>query len=277
MISYKVPSTLLGSSDRHDERYYNRADMQISTELQKLPHERQYLLGHLLKTIGTGKGITKEEQGFGDIAFLKVGNIERYYINYANSEVVSEEVVAHNKMVMLQAGDILISRVGTVGNVCMYNGEQKATPSDNILVLRLKVSVELMPFFVTSFLNSPYGQSQIRRLAKQSLQEVINQTSIKSLVIPLPEATEQKAICDRVNQHLEKVRDLRAAAAKEIEAAATVMGLALNLGDGGYYGTKSVDELIGIAKELKGIATKNGSRFSPTPELSFEGEGTSED
>ncbi len=270
MLVYKVPSSILGSLDRHDERFYNRVDMQISSELQNVAKDHPVMLGALLESIGTGKGIAKEEQGFGDISFLKVGNVVRYYLNYNNSEVVSDDVATRNKMQMLQQGDILISRVGTVGNVCMYNSEQKATPSDNILVLRLRRDDRVRPFYVTTFLNSPYGQAQIRRLAKQSLQEVINQTNIKLIVVPLPETNIQDKVCEQVNAHLSHIRELQAQAINEVDLAAKVFGLALSLGDGSAYKDLSVGELILASRDLCAVAIKNGQKYGATPDLQLE-------
>lgn len=270
MLAYNVPSTVLDSADRHDERFYNRSDMEVSAELEKVGAEQLVVLGAFLESIGTGKGIAKEDQGFGDIAFLKVGNVERYYVNYDGSEVVSDEVVSRNKMEMLQQGDILISRVGTVGNVCMYDGEQRATPSDNILVLRLRKSEKVLPFYVVTFLNSPYGQAQIRRLAKQSLQEVINQTSVKVLIVPIPEPDIQERICARVNAHLTHVRDLQAQIDREIELAGAVLGEAFKLRAGESYKGITVDQLISLSRDLRSTATKNGQKYGSSVVLSEE-------
>jgi hypothetical protein len=217
---YKVQSFLIDGRGRHDERFYNRADMQTVHSLLQFDRTQIYLLGNILESIGTGTGIAKTDQGFGEIAYVKVGNMARYRINFNETEVVTPEVVKRYKMPLLRPNDLLISRVGTVGNVCMYfEGDQPATPSDNVLLVRLRDDERLRPFYVCIFLNSPLGQAQIRRLTKQSLQEVVNQTSIESLVIPAPDPELQKQVEDDVLERLKRIDDLKARIELEISTA----------------------------------------------------------
>ena len=262
MLTYSVPGKIVETTDRHDERFFNRVDMEVSMELSKLPDTQPYLLGNILESIGTGKGIPKEEQGFGEIAFLKVGNVARYVIDFNGVEVVSDEVREKNRMELLRKGDILVSRVGTVGNVCMYNDEQPATPSDNVLVLRLKELENVRPFYVCIFLNSTHGQCQIRRYSKQSLQEVVNQTSMKSLVIPIPRVDVQEQIENTVLGNLAEIRRLRSLIDEQMAHSASIVGRTLCLSDGSDYKNLDVQELMGALEEIRNIAYKNSSKYN---------------
>ena len=260
MVSYKVPENLL--SNRHDERYYNRDDLETTCKMLELSDEaKTYLLGNILEHIGTGKGILQEEQGLGEIGYLKVGNISRYFIDYTEVEVVSEEVVERNSMEMLRNGDILISRVGTVGNVCMYRDiDMPATPSDNVLILRLNKQDYLRPFYTCIFFNSPFGQAQIRRLAKQSLQEVINQTSIKSLITPYPDVETQISIEKAVTAHLMRISKLQEEIKTEFEQAEERIGENLFNGFSNNYSQREIQELMDSLDSLTKVAWCNSSR-----------------
>lgn len=262
MQDYKVQSFLIDGRDRHDERFYNRIDMQTVHSLLQFDNSQLYLLGNILESIGTGTGITKTDQGFGDIAYIKVGNMARYRIDFKDTEVVTPEVVERYKMPLLKPNDLLISRVGTVGNVCMYfEGDQPATPSDNVLVLRLQNHERLRPFYVCIFLNSLFGQAQTRRLTKQSLQEVINQTSIQSLVIPAPDLELQKQVEDDVLQRLKRIDELKAQIELELNTAGDAARNCLfPQGLEVISGLELADIMTGV-DTLIATANKNSSRM----------------
>lgn len=261
MLSYKVPENLLGS--RHDERFYNRNDLETICEMLTLGQDTMlYPFSYILATIGTGKGISKEEQGFGNIAYLKVGNMSRYLIDYTETETVSEDVVRRNKMKMLESGDILISRVGTVGNVCMYrDNDPPATPSDNVLLLTAKELDWIRPFYICIFLNSPFGQAQIRRLSKQSLQEVINQTSIRSLLIPCPSIETQITIEDTVTEHLSRITELKKQIETEREKAGERVSEVLFNQTTDDYHKWDIKKLMEAINKLAKQANENSEKY----------------
>lgn len=262
MQYYSVPDHLL--VNRHDERYYNRRDLETICRLLELDKTTNlYMLGNILEEIGTGKGIPKEEQGFGNIAYLKIGNINKYFIDFNNAESVSEQVAQQNNMPILEIDDILISRVGTVGNVCIYrDGAPRATPSDNILVLKLKKLDTIRPFYTCIFLNSWFGQAQVRRLTKQSLQEVINQTSIKSIVIPYPDPETQKSIEQTVTRRLHTVADLQKKIAEELESASKDVQQSLYKHETDEYEQWNIEKLMDTVETVTEIANRQSREFN---------------
>lgn len=261
MQYYSVPDHLLGN--RHDERYYNRRGLETICRLLELDKTTKlYLLGNILQEIGTGKGIPKEEQGFGNIAYLKIGNITKYFIDFSNAESVSEQIVQQNNMPMLEVNDILISRVGTVGNVCIYRDiNPRATPSDNILVLKLRKLDLIRPFYTCIFLNSWFGQAQLRRLTKQSLQEVINQTSIKSIVIPYPTQETQEMIETVVTRRLNTVADLRKQIVEEIESASQDVQQTLYKHETDEYENWDIEKLMRSVEVITKKASEQSKEF----------------
>jgi restriction endonuclease S subunit len=262
MISYGVPYKILTEQDRHDERFFNSLDMKTISSLEGLDSIELYQLGCILESIGTGRGIPKDQQGFGEVSYLKVGNVSKYRIDFEGVELVSEAVVKQNNMQLLQPGDILISRVGTVGNVCIFTDQDpKSTPSDNVLVLRLQNIQNVRPFYVCVFLNSPFGQSQIRRLTKQSLQEVVNQTGIRSIIIPIVNEKSQIEIEDSVNKRLEKIYKLKEQIVSEFDLAGDAVRSSLNLDISSPSETPSLDQLMGTISSLSEQAYNSSKKF----------------
>jgi len=209
MDSYLVKISDMISRKRADERFYNPKD--IKTILQiPLAGVKYYRFSSLIAKNGikTGKGIEKSEQGFGEINYLKVGNINEYFISYEEVETVSDDIVKKNKMPLLKTNDLLMSRVGTVGIVSIFRNEDPISAySDNVMRIRLLESPQINFMYICIFLNSEYARAQIRRFSKQSLQEVINQTSIGNIVIPLPEIEMQNKISEAVLGHFKRIEE----------------------------------------------------------------------
>jgi len=262
MQYYNVPDTLVGN--RHDERYYNRRDLETICRLIELDKTTKiYLLGNMLQEIGTGKGIPKEEQGFGDIAYLKIGNIGKYYIHFSDVESISEQIVQQHNMLKLEVNDLLMSRVGTVGNVCIYRDiDQRATPSDNILVLKLKKLDYIRPFYTCIFLNCMFGQAQVRRFSKQSLQEVINQTSIKSIVIPYPSIKTQETIEQTVLKRLNNIAELQKKINEELDLASQDVKKTLYNQDTDEYKNWDIDKLMICVGTITSNANEQSKEFA---------------
>lgn len=263
MESYTVENSDMISRKRADERFYNPRD--IKTILQiAFANVTYYKFSALISKdmIKTGKGIPKSEQGFGDVNYLKVSNINEYFIRYDQPEVVSEEIVKKHKMPLLQTNDLLMSRVGTVGNVAIFQSDDpKSTYSDNVIRIRLLKSRRIDPFYVVIFLNSEYGRAQIRRFAKQSLQEVINQTSIRNLIIPLPELEIQYKISRAVLGHFRNIKKYQKLIDEEKKKIASAIRNALfSEMDEQSEDTKH-SQLLTLLDKLNKNAEKNVSDF----------------
>lgn len=82
----------------------------------------------------------------------------------------------------LKKGDILLSIVGTIGNLSLVYSDQKATCSAKLAILRPKESIaELLAIF----LKTKYGQLQIERLTRGAVQQGLIMEDIDQIRIPL--------------------------------------------------------------------------------------------
>jgi len=68
-----------------------------------------------------------------------------------------------------------------------------------------------MPEYVTYYLTSSYGKKQILNKIKRAVNQVsINQSDVKSLVIPIPSLLEQEEIVKTIKQQMETIHNLEA-------------------------------------------------------------------
>jgi type I restriction enzyme S subunit len=106
---------------------------------------------------------------------------------------ISPEVSSQYERTVLQGGEILVSLVGTVGQVAIApNSLRGANVYRQIAVIRPKLKVDTR--FLRYFLISPHGQASIRGHLRGSVQSVINLRELRTVKVPCPPLSEQKAI-----------------------------------------------------------------------------------
>jgi len=79
--------------------------------------------------------------------------------------------------------DILITRSGSVGTTSVVTEKYDGYAFGSYMI-RFSVNSNYNPFYIASFLNSPYGKSQTERLRNGAVQENINLEEIGRIVIP---------------------------------------------------------------------------------------------
>lgn len=90
-----------------------------------------------------------------------------------------------NLRTSLQVGDVIISSVGTIGNVAVVTKEMLPCNADRHVGIVRTNSTKLNPYFLAVFLNSQYGKFQTLREATGNVQLNLFIDKIKTLVIPL--------------------------------------------------------------------------------------------
>ena len=131
----------------------------------------------------------------GDI-FLRITNLTRKSVNPDLSDIqrVSPPPSAEGTRTKVQAGDVLISITADLGVIgCIPSGFPDAYINQHIALVRLTPNTAL-PYWVASYLVSPTGQSQFRRLNDPGAKAGLNLESIRQLIVPLPPTEEQQSI-----------------------------------------------------------------------------------
>lgn len=119
----------------------------------------------------------------------------------------------------LLAGDVAISRSGTVGELCVIpESVGAACFSTNIMMVRLAPSCS-SGFFCFLFTGSPIVLDQVKELCKGSTRAFLNQHILKSIIFPLPPCAEQTRIVAEVERRLSVVEELEATVAANLQRA----------------------------------------------------------
>jgi type I restriction enzyme S subunit len=114
---------------------------------------------------------------------------------------ISDEKYEELKRSAVHVGDILISRVGTIGNTCIYPGRYKKALLSTTGVCKITVDERRIDqvFLHSLMLTGPF-QQQIKRSASSAVQPYFNLTALRNWRLVLPPLALQKEFATRVSE-----------------------------------------------------------------------------
>ncbi|HXQ25973.1 MAG TPA: restriction endonuclease subunit S [Candidatus Acidoferrales bacterium] len=194
-------------------------------------------LDSLLEVVQYGTSEKANTDGRG-VPVLRIGNIKNGGLDLSELK----HIVLPPKTVeglLLKDGDVLIIRTSgsrdLVGTCAVFHGTGDFVFASYLIRLRFDLS-EVVPDFVSWFLNCPLGRQQVDAVSRQIMQSNINSEELRALEIPLPPLAVQKEIMARVSTgHAEIAKEQEAAAVTARQINTEVEALIL--------GTKSVSDL----------------------------------
>ncbi len=128
------------------------------------------------------------------IPFIQNKDFSGHYINYKTDYFIPNEIAIRFPQILLNEKCLLISIVGSIGNVAVFNHSQDAFTGCAIAVLKFKEKKSLD--FVMHFLMSASGQKSLLNIVKASSHKSIILADLRDLLIPLPPLNEQIAIAN---------------------------------------------------------------------------------
>ncbi len=213
-----------GTKPKDDKwkRNYGEPAVPLSDKLPSLPEGWVFSgLEQLLqpqrdamKTGPFGSLLKKREHKTEGVPVLGIENIEAMRFVSGSKIHITKQKAEDLEGYSALPGDVLISRSGTVGEVCVVPGNiGEARISTNLLKLTLAAKGMLPDFFTFLFNGSPFVLNQVSELCKGSTRIFLNQDILKRLVFVLPPFQEQIMIVQEVNRRFSLIDGI----AKEIE------------------------------------------------------------
>lgn len=157
--------------------------------------------------------LTKRSEGA--IPYMQTRNFSGRNFNYETEYYVPEHIVNQFPRIVLDKKCLLISIVGSIGNVGLFPGEEKCFLGGAICVLKFKPGINIS--FVYEFMSSIYGQKLLKSKIKGSGQSTITIEDIRKFSIPLP----PQEIQERIVIVLEKYAALAAELQAELQKRRT--------------------------------------------------------
>ncbi|CZG51344.1 restriction endonuclease subunit S [Legionella pneumophila serogroup 1] len=183
-----------------------KSPIQLSILNSDLPHgwfmvSLDWLLTTEKKPMTTGPfgtALKKSEHQPCGVPVLGIENIGKGKFIHGNKIFVDETKAKELLPFKIHPGEIVISRSGTVGEICEVPGDvTNALISTNLLRVSLDSSVILSPFFVLMFQGGEV-KLQVKGLCKGSSREFLNQSILSSIRYPICGLEEQKVLLERL-------------------------------------------------------------------------------
>ncbi len=156
-----------------------------------------------MKTGPFGSMLKKHEHQEQGIPVLGIENIEAMRFVPGSKIQITPEKANQVAAYAALPGDIIISRSGTVGEVCVVpEGLGDARISTNLMRIVLDQNVMDPDYFVYLFNGSPFVLKQVSEMCSGSTRDFLNQKILKAIIFPIPPLAEQHRIVAEVERRL---------------------------------------------------------------------------
>lgn len=150
-----------------------------------------------------GTMIKKHEHQTTGVPMLGIENIGNGNFIDGNKIFVTPEKAKELKSFTLLSGDIIISRSGTVGEICAVPKRMEgALLSTNLMRVSLNSDIIRSDYFIYLFQSKSVVLDQVKELCKGSTRVFLNQTILKQIMFPVPDMSKQKAIIEVIESHM---------------------------------------------------------------------------
>lgn len=164
-----------------------------------------------------GTALKKSEHKSCGVPVLGIENIGEGSFVMPNKIFVTKEKAEELKTFAVKTDDIIISRSGTVGEICKVPLFMKdALLSTNLIRIRLNLDLINADYFVLLFQSSQIKQ-QVKDLCKGTTRAFLNQTILNQISFPLPPLTDQHRIVQEIESRLSQAEAAEASIAEALQ------------------------------------------------------------
>lgn len=147
-----------------------------------------------------GSAINQSDYLDSGIPVIRIGNLTKDgYYSSSNLLYIGRTLFESLKRSNVLPGDVLISRVGTLGNTCIYPPDAGEALLSTTGVCKIKVNTKVMlAEYLHAAIRCPSFQKQIQKSASTSVQKYFNLSALKSWQIVVPPLPLQQTFATRI-------------------------------------------------------------------------------
>jgi len=195
-----------------------------------------------MKTGPFGSLLKKHEHQSEGIAVLGIENIQAMRFVRGSKIHITPQKAHDLEGYRVVPGDILLSRSGTVGEVCVVpDNIGDARISTNLIKVSLAKGGMLPEFFVLLFNGSPFVLNQVSDLCKGSTRDFLNQEILKQLCFILPPLAEQHRIVAEIDRRLSFVNEVESEVNANLKRTQALRHAVLQAAFSGQSGQQTKD------------------------------------
>lgn len=199
MVTYSIiQKSQLEGAHRLDAEYYQPEYLEVAKILKKYQPLKDFA-----SDIIHPQEVKREysEDGY---LFVLSQNLRENYLDFSDKFYISNDVAKQISKNLLDEGDIVTVRTGNIGLSAVISGfKKKVYASADIIVIK---KPKILPFYVSTFLNSKFGRLYLNRIIYGALQPHITPKLLGEIPIPLPDEISIKNIHKLVETALESFR-----------------------------------------------------------------------
>lgn len=203
--------------DRIDPLYYHPNYMNTAEVLSNLPMESKTLneISYSIQNFGAYALYNKIRYVEKGIPFLRQGNIKEDEIDLTNVKYITPEHHQLLRKSQVKPNSVLLTMTGNPG-IATFFPETFGECNSNQHIAKIVLKKNVNPRYVSAFLNSKLGRTQIERMATGTTHRHIFLYSIKSIKVPIPSKSIQVKIARitsearaRKRRNFEQIKELR--------------------------------------------------------------------
>ena len=164
-------------------------------------------LGTLATNISSGATPLggKENYKNSGILFIRSQNVLWGETDFSDAVFITEETHKNMKRSQVKFEDVFLNITGaSIGRSAVMKEHMEANVNQHVVFIRT-IKEKLNPYFLSTFLNSPYAQKIIENAQTGAARQAINYEQIKELQIPLPSLSEQQTIVKAIEEEIQLV------------------------------------------------------------------------
>ena len=156
-----------------------------------------------------GTMLKKEEHQRSGVPVLGIENIGTGLFRPGNKIFITEAKARELEAFKVSPGDIIISRSGTVGEICTIpDNIGDAYLSTNLIRVSLDRSLIRSDYFVFLFQSKGVVLDQVKEICKGSTRIFLNQNILKQIKFPVPSLDIQKKIVEKIEYRISACNDI---------------------------------------------------------------------
>jgi len=168
------------STNRNDAEFFQPTYKKLDDKLNSTTFEKLAHIANITDGIHASPEIA--ENG---IQYISAKCVKDNYFVTDHCIKISQKQNELNIRTQLRENDIIITTVGTIGNVAVVDKEMLPSNCDrHVGIIRIKEKVNISPYFISTFLNSKYGYFQSLRESAGNVQLNLYVKSIGNIKIP---------------------------------------------------------------------------------------------
>ena len=206
MIAYSVISkSQLEGTRRLDAEYYQPEYLEIVQKIQSVPHTS--LDSYAEKVFSGPLGSTLKSESYQEtgVPFIRISDISDLFIDQDTLVFISPSEHKRIYSTHLSVGDIVLSKIGTVGRLSVISEELgEVNISENNIGIRLSKLPEEKKIALLFLLLGKYGQKQLLRKASGNIQLKLNVSDVESIQVPIFDEVMLRALMDIYTDFLSK-------------------------------------------------------------------------